>query len=328
MPKLHRNLNGYVTQYSPNHPREMKGTGYNGYVYQHILVAEGMLGRPLRAGEVVHHINHVRDDNRHQNLVVFASQSCHSKVHRWMDYLSSGSERSKESLKRISSTKNRKIKNTTKVPNNTTHSLGPLRACQVCGVSLAPNHKKFCSNKCAGTHRVKNRKIPKPSKTQLAKDMETLSWVAIGKKYGVSDNGARRWAKSYGLTVVKTKNRVAAEDRPPLPTKEEMEALREDHSWVAIAEKYKVSDKVVRKLAKKYGIPTAQKHEGYRPSKEELLKDRESLGWEAIGEKYSVEGSTARQWARKFGIPTEQQEATKLKAAKGYWKWRERRAKA
>lgn len=37
-------------------------------IYQHRLVMQEMLGRPLRDDENVHHINGVRDDNRPENL--------------------------------------------------------------------------------------------------------------------------------------------------------------------------------------------------------------------------------------------------------------------
>lgn len=55
---------GYVKVYAPNHPNATK----DGYVMKHTLVMEREIGRYLNSNEVVHHINHVRDDNRIENL--------------------------------------------------------------------------------------------------------------------------------------------------------------------------------------------------------------------------------------------------------------------
>ena len=43
----------------------------------HRLLAEQQLGRPLEPGEVVHHVNGDRSDNRLENLQVLPSQGHH-----------------------------------------------------------------------------------------------------------------------------------------------------------------------------------------------------------------------------------------------------------
>jgi hypothetical protein len=56
---------GYSMIRMPEHPRA-KNNG--GYVFEHVLVMEEILGRHLLPGETVHHLNGVRDDNRLENL--------------------------------------------------------------------------------------------------------------------------------------------------------------------------------------------------------------------------------------------------------------------
>lgn len=59
-----RHKAGYVMVLARAHPR----AGSNGYVFEHVLVMEDLLGRYLVTGETVHHLNGVRDDNRPANL--------------------------------------------------------------------------------------------------------------------------------------------------------------------------------------------------------------------------------------------------------------------
>jgi HNH endonuclease len=59
---------GYVYLWEPDHPNANK----HGYVAEHTKVMAAILGRPLLRGEEVHHRNRKRDDNRPENLEIWA----------------------------------------------------------------------------------------------------------------------------------------------------------------------------------------------------------------------------------------------------------------
>lgn len=78
------------------HSRFKKPVTLNGYVrrkpfwgrpkYEHRDVAEKILGRRLERGEVVHHINGRRSDNKPENLCVMDGED-HDRYHRWYDWV-------------------------------------------------------------------------------------------------------------------------------------------------------------------------------------------------------------------------------------------------
>ena len=78
-----RMLNGYRLILMPEHPRSMQTANWNGYVYEHVVVAETSLGRSLRVTEVVHHLDGNRANNRSENLLVL-ERSQHGKLHAWL----------------------------------------------------------------------------------------------------------------------------------------------------------------------------------------------------------------------------------------------------
>lgn len=70
------NTHGYRMVYKPDHPN----ADCVGYVREHRLVMEGIIGRTLNPDEDVHHINGIRTDNRPENLMLL-TKSEHMSLH-------------------------------------------------------------------------------------------------------------------------------------------------------------------------------------------------------------------------------------------------------
>lgn len=73
--------------------------------------------------------------------------------------------------------------------------------CNVCGSEFfGRKSKTFCSRKCA---RFNYRKSERPNADILKSEIEKYSWVDLGKKYGVTDNAVKKWARQYKLEIPK-----------------------------------------------------------------------------------------------------------------------------
>lgn len=166
--------NGYKTYYIPRHHL----SDMSGKVYEHMIVAEKLLGRELKDGEVVHHKDENRLNNSLDNLMVFKTKADHSAYHKGCDIVLDGDVyiaiHKYEGVRR-----------------------NPKNKCQLCG-----ELKDVQADMCLACHK-KNQAKNIPPKENLINLICNYSMCKIGDMFGVSDNAVRKWCKKYGLPFKK-----------------------------------------------------------------------------------------------------------------------------
>lgn len=69
----------------------------------------------------------------------------------------------------------------------------------VCGRLFKPHRRSQTG--CAACYEIRRRKVKnRPTKSQLVEMLSTMTWRGIGKKYSVSDNTIKKWAKRMDIT--------------------------------------------------------------------------------------------------------------------------------
>ena len=78
------------------------------------------------------------------------------------------------------------------------------RPCVLCERMFTPHRpeQRYCCVECGCRHgnpdrtpKLASRKVPRPSYERLMADVASMSMLAVGRKYGVSDNAVRKWIR-------------------------------------------------------------------------------------------------------------------------------------
>lgn len=167
-----KDRNGYILVHNKDHHRAEK----NGIVYEHILVAEQILGRELKDKEVVHHIDKNRSNNNPENLMIFATAGDHARFHKGFD-----------------------IYQIDNVWYATVHS----KICPICNKTFTVGsndnlkRRKFCSYECARKSYLRTPFDLNIIINELYK--ENGNFTKVASKYNVSSSGLAKRLKINGL---------------------------------------------------------------------------------------------------------------------------------
>jgi hypothetical protein len=153
------------------------------------MCGQGETWRGAQISLILDHVNGVRDDNRLENLRIVCP-NCAATLPTHCG----------RSLKRP------------RLP----------RECGHCATTFMPAYfgQRFCSRSCAALVRGKRsrgrpkphtRKVERPPYEQLLAEIEATSYLAVGRKYGVSDNAVRKWVRWYELECERSAEEASPE---------------------------------------------------------------------------------------------------------------------
>ena len=171
---------GYRYVYAPYSKNARKSGGHKGYIYEHRLVMENLIGRPLNGNEDVHHIDFNGLNNNPENLLLLESKA-HQRLHKRLKKMGIKTPLPKETLIELS----REM---------------PFRLCVDCGSPLSIREDSASKIKrCEKCRAIHARKCQWPSPEQLQDEIENLGIAAVSRKYGVSWPSVKRWAIKLGI---------------------------------------------------------------------------------------------------------------------------------
>lgn len=148
------------------------------------LCGQGEIWRGRRIGLILDHINGIRNDNRIENLRIVCP-NCAATLETHCG------------------------RRARRVPR--------LSSCVRCGAEFEPKYRdhRYCSRACGSRWdrqakpRPGARRAPRPPYAQLLDEIKRLGYLAVSRKYGVSDNAIRKWIRQY------ERERAVAEGQDP-----------------------------------------------------------------------------------------------------------------
>lgn len=149
------------------------------------LCGQGERWRGLPMGLILDHINGIRDDNRFENLRIVCP-NCAATLD-------------------------------THCGRKGTADALTEQECARCGTEFWPKYRgqRYCSRYCGSRWDRRGRKIPgarkvkRPGREQLLREIEEHGYMGVGRRYGVSDNAVRKWIREY------ERERAITEGRDP-----------------------------------------------------------------------------------------------------------------
>lgn len=174
----------YLLCYNPTHHKANK----YGYVRIHIMQAEKKLGRKLKPGETVHHIDKNKHNNLLDNLIVFRTLADHTAFHK-----GTRAVKCDDGIWECPD-KNQKEK-----------------LCPICNKNMMDRHSNMCLE-CYKNKRNNDFLNKIPSRNILKYEIYNYSFEELGKKYGVTGNAVKKWCKKYNLPFIKSEINLIPKD--------------------------------------------------------------------------------------------------------------------
>lgn len=164
----------------------------------------------------------------------------------------------------------------------------PEHVCLDCGTKIFKKSLRCLSCNGKSSNNIKRKVENRPPLEQLIKEVKETSYLAVGKKYSVSDNCIRKWIKSYDKTI-DTSGPHAKQSNPEGKCLECEKDVRKDA----------IRCTECAQLHKRKDIPPPG----------QLLKEIDSLSISEVANKHNVTPKTVRKWV-KLSLPAGIEPAT------------------